>query len=186
MIRYFLDTEFIEDGKTIDLISIGIVCEDGRELYCVNKDAKLHLASDWVRENVLPHLPKYGDPAWMTHERIKNKIREFIITPLYWDDTSLIYKRNFNPKDDVEFWGYYADYDWVAFCQLFGTMMDLPKELPKFCMDLKQLSVMRGNPIHPTQSGTEHNALEDARWNKQLYDFLINYEVVKKVEFVSK
>ncbi len=30
--RYFLDTEFYEDGKTIDLISIGIVAEDGREL----------------------------------------------------------------------------------------------------------------------------------------------------------
>ncbi len=31
--RYWYDTEFIEDGKTIDLISIGIVAEDGRELY---------------------------------------------------------------------------------------------------------------------------------------------------------
>lgn len=29
--RYFLDCEFIEDGRTIDLISIGIVAEDGRE-----------------------------------------------------------------------------------------------------------------------------------------------------------
>jgi hypothetical protein len=25
--KYFYDTEFIEDGKTIDLVSIGIVCE---------------------------------------------------------------------------------------------------------------------------------------------------------------
>ena len=24
--KYFFDTEFIEDGRTIDLISIGIVC----------------------------------------------------------------------------------------------------------------------------------------------------------------
>jgi hypothetical protein len=28
--KYFYGTEFIEDGKTIDLISIGIVAEDGR------------------------------------------------------------------------------------------------------------------------------------------------------------
>lgn len=34
--RYFFDTEFYEDGKTIDLVSIGIVAEDGRELYAVN------------------------------------------------------------------------------------------------------------------------------------------------------
>ena len=33
--RYFYDTEFLEDGETIDLISIGIVAEDGREYYAV-------------------------------------------------------------------------------------------------------------------------------------------------------
>ncbi len=29
MTRYAYDTEFLEDGRTIALISIGIVCEDG-------------------------------------------------------------------------------------------------------------------------------------------------------------
>ncbi len=162
--KYFFDTEFIENGKTIDLISIGIVAEDGRELYCVNQDAKLHLASDWVRQNVLPHLPKYGNPAWMLHAKISDKIRDFIVRPYYEIDPA--------KRSNIEFWAYYADYDWVAFCQLFGTMMDLPGCFPKFCMDLKQLSVMKGSPKHPEQIGTEHNALEDARWNKQLYIFL--------------
>lgn len=37
-----------------------------------------------------------------------------------------------------EFYGYYSDYDWVVFCQLFGTMMDLPKGFPMYCKDLKQ------------------------------------------------
>lgn len=27
--RFFYDCEFLEDGRTIELISIGIVCEDG-------------------------------------------------------------------------------------------------------------------------------------------------------------
>ena len=35
-VKYFFDTEFYEDGKTIDLISIGIVAEDGREFYAVS------------------------------------------------------------------------------------------------------------------------------------------------------
>ena len=60
---YYLDTEFYEDGRTIDLISIALVTTDGRELYAVSRDAELHRVSDWVRENVLPHLPPYGDPA---------------------------------------------------------------------------------------------------------------------------
>jgi hypothetical protein len=29
--RFWFDTEFIEDGKTIDLMSIGVVAEDGRK-----------------------------------------------------------------------------------------------------------------------------------------------------------
>lgn len=36
------------------------------------------------------------------------------------------------------FHGYYADYDWVLFCSLYGTMMDLPKGFPMYCIDLKQ------------------------------------------------
>ena len=44
--KYFLDTEFIEDGKTIDLISLGIVCEDGRELYLQNSECEFQKASD--------------------------------------------------------------------------------------------------------------------------------------------
>lgn len=34
--RYFYDTEFIDDGRTIELISIGMVSEDGREYYAVS------------------------------------------------------------------------------------------------------------------------------------------------------
>jgi hypothetical protein len=51
--RYYFDTEFIEDGEIIDLISIGIVTEDGREYYAVNRDCNFSKASDWVLDNVL-------------------------------------------------------------------------------------------------------------------------------------
>lgn len=45
MKRYFYDTEFIEDGKTIDLISIGVVCEDGREFYAESQEAESRIHS---------------------------------------------------------------------------------------------------------------------------------------------
>lgn len=38
-----------------------------------------------------------------------------------------------------KFYAYYADYDWVAFCWLFGKMIDLPKGFPMYCIDLKQM-----------------------------------------------
>ena len=36
--RYFYDTEFIENGRTIELISIGVVAEDGREFYAISTE----------------------------------------------------------------------------------------------------------------------------------------------------
>jgi hypothetical protein len=53
------DLEFIDDGNTIDLVSIGMVSGDGRELYAVSRefDSRNLLKNKWMRENVWPHLP---------------------------------------------------------------------------------------------------------------------------------
>jgi hypothetical protein len=167
---YFLDTEFIEDGRTIDLISIGIVADDGREFYAVSTEADLERANDWVRTHVLPKLPPRHCPEWMSRKEIRERLETFVRHAGYWDQPSVPIK--------CEFWGYYADYDWVALCQLFGTMMDLPSDFPKFCRDLKQLSVDVGSPRHPDNPG-EHSALADARWNRDLYRFLQGLRALK-------
>lgn len=147
--RIWFDTEFIEDGKTIDLISIGLVREDGKTLYLESRECKLHRASPWVVENVLPHLT--GDS---------------------WDRVSMATQiRNF-AGDTPEFWAYYCSYDWVALCQIYGTMMELPEGWPMFCRDVKQLCESFGNPKLPEQSTTEHHALADALWTKQAWDYL--------------
>src|SRR3546814_16622937 len=55
------DLEFIADGKTIDLVSIGMVSGDGRKLYAVNREMDerklLEHGDGWMRKNVWPHLP---------------------------------------------------------------------------------------------------------------------------------
>ena len=72
-----------------------------------------------------------------------------------------------------EFWGYYADYDWVVFCQIFGAMIDLPKGWPMYCRDLKQLCDEKGNPKLPDMPNSiEHHALYDALETKYRYDWL--------------
>ena len=177
--KYFFDTEFIEDGKTIDLISIGIACEDGRVYYAQNQECKFTKANEWVWRNVFPHLDHFNmrgggvrscqqhkgmshEPLtgkcviggntycpWRYHWEIRNEVREFMDVEKY---------------GKPEIWGYYADYDWVAFCQLFGAMIELPKGFPMFCMDLKQLCVSVGDPELPkleSISGVEHHALHD-------------------------
>lgn len=160
--RFYLDTEFIEDGHTIDLLSIGIVAEDGREFYAENRYAMLPRANDWVKEHVLPHLDmvKAGDKQ-RGGGKTPTEIREGILA--------------FIGDDTPEFWGYYADYDWVVLCQLFGRMVDLPKGWPMFCMDLKQEAVRVGNPPLPEQVSQAHNALADARWNAHVHRWLADH-----------
>jgi 3' exoribonuclease, RNase T-like len=165
VVRYFLDTEFYEDGSTIDLISIGVVCSDGRELYAINQDARLDRVSPWLRANVLPHLPPYTSDLWIPRSKIRDLLADFV-----WNG-------GLDPDAKNEFWAYYADYDWIAVCQVFGTMMDLPKNFPMHCMDVKQYAVMVGNPELPTQAlGTVHDALEDARQCARMYRFLREYK----------
>src|SRR5690606_37378806 len=72
--RYFYDCEFIEDGRVIDLVSIGVVDEQGREFYAVSTEFDAAKALPWVRRNVLDKLPSPGDPAWRSRERIRDDL----------------------------------------------------------------------------------------------------------------
>ena len=165
LVKCFVDTEFYEDGNTIDLISIGAVRSDGGEFYAVSTEAKLDRVSPWVRENVLTQLPPYSDKAWMPRSKIAEGLSQFM------NGSYMGYGDQRRPSVH-EVWAYYADYDWVAICQLYKTMATLPNHFPKYCLDLKQLSWLVGNPKHPKQKEDLHHALGDARWNKELYEFL--------------
>ena len=147
--KFFLDTEFAEQGPNfpIEIISIGIVAEDGREFYAINAEFNPDHANDWVAKNVLPHL---GNGLMLRRGEMHLYLRQFI------------------GDAKPEFWGYYADYDWVVFCQIFGAMIDLPKGWPMYCRDLKQLCDSLGNPKLPKQEN-EHDALHDARWVRDQY-----------------
>lgn len=173
--KYFYDTEFIEDSKTIDLISIGIVAEDGREYYAISTAFNADKASDWVKENVLAHLPKRVNPAEALLSEIeaahdwKNRA-----------DIALDLMSFCNPEKfgKPEFWGYYSAYDHVVLCQLFGTMMNLPKGWPYYTRDLRQWADSMGitEPLdHFVKAECEHHALADARWNQAAWKFLNEY-----------
>lgn len=151
--KYFYDTEFIEDGKTIDLVSIGIVAEDGRTYYAISTEFDSTKADKWVMDNVIKKLETAKQELWKSRHQIKEDIIAFI------------------GEGKPELWAYYADYDHVVLCQLFGRMIDLPKNYPFYTLDIKQLCNSLGNPSLPVQEN-EHNALDDAKWNKEAYEFL--------------
>jgi len=133
-------------------------------------------------------INKYGK----TKEQIAEEIKEFVGVSKDLEEAERIYSKNktliTKKWEDIvdilkpEFYAYYADYDWVVFCQLFGKMIDLPTGFPMYCKDLKQsldenwgfksdYKKARLHPNYPKQEN-EHNALDDAKWNKKLYNFL--------------
>ena len=170
MTRVFYDTEFLENGRTIELISIGLVAEDGREYYAVNSDMPVDrvLAHRWLKANVWPHLPLRGHRPHpqinalqasdgvldLTDSRVKprfviaNEVRDFI-----------------QSTDDPQLWAWYGAYDHVALAQLWGPMIRLPEHVPMWTNDLRQECERLGNPGLPEQPDGEHNALADARHN---------------------
>ncbi len=224
--KYFIDTEFIEGfhkplfGKKrhfIDLISIGIVAEDGRTYYAVSNEFNPKDADDWVRENVIDKieaqlfqqqptfakshfnfslkelLKQYGKP----NKQIATEVEKFCKPNETRANNAGVDAIIGNIDPNIEFYGYYADYDWVLFCSLFGRMIDLPKGFPMYCRDLKQmfdeklfsksfeskntitigatlderLNYIKLSPLYPKQQN-EHNALDDAKWNFELYKFI--------------
>jgi hypothetical protein len=163
---YFLDTEFVEDGETIMPISLGLVPlnRNRRELYLEFDfdDAKAE-AHDFVRDNVLPHLR--GQERY-TREEAARAIAAYLGVPAQTAES----------KEHIEFWAYYADYDWVVFCQIFGTMMDLPRGLPHLCFDLQQLYLLHARPAgcaKPPPPANAHDALADAEWNRDFYEAMV-------------
>lgn len=156
MARFFMDTEFIESGpgKPIQLISIGVVSEDGRKYYAISREYNSADANQWVKDNVLPGVELQSAVQPKALAAIREEILAFV------------------GSEKPEFWGYYADYDWVVFCQIFGTMSELPQGWPMYCRDIKQLCDSMGNIRLPEQKSTEHNALNDALWNLSAFEYL--------------
>jgi len=146
-------------------------------------------------------LSKYSDPGTTTYY---NPLEPRQIFNLSNDSTVPMSVRLQelldNSRNPVTIWAYFADYDWVVFCWIFGCMLDLPKGFPWYCKDLKQwmdekvdehinrvchssgnhtildfdtaLADLKASTSYP-KVGEEHHALADARWNKALYEFLL-------------
>ncbi len=164
--KFYFDTEFLDDGHSIDLISIGIVNENGDEYYAVNAEFEEERATDWLRSRVLAHIPR--DFKRKLKINIAQEVQEFLHGPGTWENA-----------DAPEIWGWYPAYDWVVLCQLYGPLVNRPAHFPKRPNDLKQLAIEFPEAPLPKQSGTKHNALEDAKWVRDAHKFLLAWKWAK-------
>jgi hypothetical protein len=162
-VRYFYDTEFIEDGRTIELISIGVVAEDGREYYAVSTEFDPERAGSWVRSHVLPKLPPPASQLWRARSQIRVDLEKFLGV-----------HSSQQANEPIELWAWVGAYDHVALCQLWGPMTALPPAIPRFTRELRQLWEDRGRPRMPPRPQDVHDALVDARDQMRRFRIIVS------------
>lgn len=179
--RFWLDWEFLEDGRTIEPISIGIVSEDGRSYYAeIQMDAKTVARvkrHEWLMANVVPHLTGNLHRLLLDHEY--EPVTPWI--PKQQAARQIMDFTHCRGADEPEFWGYCAAYDWVCLNQLFGPMVEHPKAWPFYCNDIAQHAVTNGvnRRAFPPMTATAHNALNDAIWTRDTYHW-INEQIMQE------
>lgn len=72
---------FNKPYHSIQLISIGIVSEDGRKYYAVSRDYNFSDASQWVKDNVITKIYQQQSPTFKQHvhdiDRVHKALEEY-------------------------------------------------------------------------------------------------------------
>jgi len=169
-----MDWEFIEDGVTIEPISIGLSASDGRELYLINRDVNMDrmMEHNWLNPNVTRYLPvkkdgqgwtwddDHGDDRIVSKSEMRARILDF-------------FRKTASPRT----WAWWAAHDQVTLGNLFGSFIQMPMGIPQRCNDVAQEVERLGIGLMPSQSHeTQHHALYDARF------VLVQLEWTREVE----
>ena len=146
----FVDTEFT-DFVQLDLISIGLVAEDGREFYAERTDYRREDCSDFVRSVVLPLLGRVAGAACSRTE-LTSRLRA-------WFEAL--------PERATLVFDYFSDWELLSDAFL-GDDFDAP---PSNVGDkLLLVEEIAGDPVYQralnqnfTRDFPRHHALADAR-----------------------
>jgi hypothetical protein len=172
------DWEFLDDGRTVEPISIGMVAADGREFYAVNGDAdyeRICLYDEqhnglWLHTNVLSHLPDLGGGGPFADFELDYDSDEVFTR----DAIAVEVEAFLRATPDVELWADHPATDHVALYQLFGPMIECTSHgmpMRTNCLEQERVQVIRRGLLShdwafPEQlAATKHHALHDARHN---------------------
>lgn len=187
--KYFIDTEFEPTPPAI-MLSFAIVREDDEKAYWEVRDvaqkAEFLFPTLFVRDHVLPKMYSrragYGLHTSVTDEYFHNMQIHNIIKSL---DQIRRYLAEFVGDDpDPQFYAWYGAQDWIFIIQMFdGQFSNLPKNWPGYYHELKvmvnDMNVTKEQLLEAVPKPRDaHFALADAMWNKDVYDFLTDPDII--------
>lgn len=173
--KLFLDTEFTGLHQNTTLISLALVAETGEEFYAELSDYDQSQVSPWIQEHVIAQLFLDSDSTSIGTLVLKGNT----------DDVAYALREWLQRFDQVELWSDTYAYDIVLFNQLFGGAFNVPKNIFYIPFDLSTVFLVCG--IDPdvnrelfsavagwNDSLSKHNALHDARVQRECYRILAN------------
>lgn len=118
-------TWFFRKNYVIDLISIGVVAENGKEFFAANDDFHSRYITKSMESEILGNLPTRDGHSWISLDKIASSLVEFMMYHSAHQDVQLVFEHPL---------------DYAAFCSLMGTTQNpkWPIWLPKYYMDLRQ------------------------------------------------
>ncbi|MDP9154866.1 MAG: 3'-5' exoribonuclease [Pseudomonadota bacterium] len=145
--RVFIDTEFTNFADR-DLISIALVCDDGREFYGERSDYSRHACSEFVIREVLPqlgHEPQKVFPYGELAALVRLWLGQFFSAP--------------NPRICFDDAG-----DWELLVELVGEIQSF-WEAERVTDRISEAKT----EDYFAQHGGRHHALHDARANRAAF-----------------
>ena len=183
--KIFFDTEFTGLHKNTELISIGLIAENGNTFYGEITNYDKSQVDDWIQENVINNLKYNG------HHMIIDSKENYEIS-MNFEEVSFALNKWLKQFDTVEWVSDVCHYDMVLLIDLLtnhGSALDLPYgKINSACHDINQdiaeayyiseisafdksrEEILKESKIEIT--GEKHNSLYDAKVIKAIYDWL--------------
>jgi hypothetical protein len=150
MMRLFIDTEFT-DLIDAELISIGIVSEDGREFYAERSDVDLSRCGDFARVAVVPQLGR--EPALVgTEPEISTALLRWLI--------------QFGPVEVC--FDYATNFEWFFYLVRNSETLELPGSI-KWRNIRGDLAAADIEQYWRENGRQAHHALHDAKANRSAF-----------------
>jgi len=136
-IKVFFDTEFTSLTREAELISIGLVTEDGRTFYAELTDVAGPV-SEWIEENVIKNLLFNDSEPFFAigHRSVTMKVARF--------EVAHNLRKWFGRFPDVELYADVLAYDWMLFCDLFRGAFNIPENIFYIPFDIATMLKCRG------------------------------------------
>lgn len=188
--KIFFDTEFTGLHKNTTLISIGLIDENGRTFYAEFNDYNRSQVGDWIQENVIDNL-KFNHYTTYLGPVDNESCNQHLVMKGSKQEVVGILKEWLEKYDQVQLVSDVCHYDMVLFIDLFGSAMDLPKNICPVCHDICQDITQNWLMLEDWQAfnedrerilqgfgikipGNKHNALYDAVVIKNIWEIIHN------------